>query len=233
MSKLKRLKAPKFWKLPKKSRKWAVSPRPGPHRKFESIPLAIALRDIVKIAETGSEAKKIIKMGEILVDGKIRRDHKYPAGLMDAISIPKMEKYFRVVSGSKGLELVEIDKKESKEKICRINDKTIVKKGKVQLNLHDGRSILVDKDAYKTGDSILIEVPSQKIKNHVKLEEGSLGLIIRGKNKGSLVNIKEIIITKGKEPNKIICEMEKKPMEVREDYVLVVGKDSPLIKISG
>jgi small subunit ribosomal protein S4e len=91
MSKLKRLKAPKFWKLPKKSRKWAVSPRPGPHRKFESIPLAIALRDIVKIAETGSEAKKIIKMGEILVDGKIRRDHKYPAGLMDAISIPKMK----------------------------------------------------------------------------------------------------------------------------------------------
>jgi len=231
MAKLKRLRAPKFWKVPKKVEKWVVAPRPGPHKKFESIPLAIIIRDMLKITDTANEAKRIIKMGEVLVDGKTRKDHKYPVGLMDVVAVPKLEKYFRVVPAAKGLELIEINKKESEEKICRINNKTTMKKGKLQLNLHDGKAILVDKDVYKTGDSVLVELPSQKIKEHAKLEKENLGLITKGKNSGKLVKIKEVIATKGREPNKVVCELEKEPIEVLKDHVLVVGKDKPMIKI--
>lgn len=233
MAMLKRQLAPKFWKIRKKESRLIVSPRPGPHKKFESIPLLIVLRDLLKLCENSSEAKKIINSGEILVDGKKRKDYGYSVGLMDAISIPKLNKCFRVVPTENGLELIEITKKESEVKICRIKNKKTLRGGKVQLNLNDGRCILLDKDVYKTGDSLLIELPNQKIDKHLSLEKGVLGLIIKGKNSGKLVEIKEPVETRGLEPKKLICEIDKKPIEVLKDYVLVVGEDKPLIKISG
>ena len=57
MAKLKRLRTPKFWRIQRKGTKLTVSPRPGPHKKFECIPLQIIARDILKIVETGEEAK--------------------------------------------------------------------------------------------------------------------------------------------------------------------------------
>lgn len=233
MSKLKRLLAPEFWKIPKKISKWAVAPRPGPHRKFESIPMQILVRDILKLVETGKEAKRIIKSGEVLVDGKIRKDHAYPVGLMDVVSIPKIKKHYRIVPISKGLGLIEISEEESKLKMCRIENKTVVKKGKLQLNLHDGRNTLVDKNEYGTGDSVLIEIPSQKIIEHVRMDKGSLGLIVKGKNTGKTIVINNVVVTRSREPNKVVCEIEGKKTEVIKDYVFVIGSKEPLIKLSG
>lgn len=232
MAKLKRLLAPSFWKIKKKATTWVVSPIPGPHKKFECIPLQVMVRDILKMGETAREAKIIIRTGEILVDGKIVKRHAYPVGLMDVVSIPKMKKYFRILPGGKGLELVEIDEGEAGKKICRIRNKTIVKKGKLQLNLHDGKNLLASKDVYKTGDSVLLKLPEQKILEHIKLEKGNLGLISKGKNSGKIVKIKEVITTRSREPNKIICEMEDAEIEVIKDYVFVVGKKEPMIKLS-
>lgn len=212
--------------------KWTVAPRPGPHKKFESIPLQIVVRDILKLVETGKEAKRVIKSGEVLVDGKIRKNHGYPAGLMDVVSIPKIKKHYRIIPTTKGLELVEISEKESKSKICRIENKTIVKKGKLQLNLHDGRNILIDKDGYKTGDSVLINIPDQKIVEHVKMSKGSLGLIVKGKNSGRTINIENIVVTRSREPNKVVCELEGKKVEVIKDHVFVIGSKEPLMKLS-
>jgi small subunit ribosomal protein S4e len=229
--KLKRLRAPKFWKVPKKTAKWVVAPRPGPHKKFESIPLQIVVRDILKLAETGNEAKSIIKKGEVFVDGKARKDHAYSAGMMDVIAIPRIKKYFRVMPMEKGLELVEIEESESSKKICRIKNKTTVKRGKLQLNLHDGKNLFVGKDVYKTGDSVLLKLPEQKILEHIKLEKGSLGLVVKGKNSGKLVRIKEVVAAKGMVPSKIICELENAEIEVLKDYVFAVGKQEPAIKL--
>lgn len=232
---LKRLRAPKFWKLPRKERKWVVSPRPGPHKKFESIPLLIVIRDFLKLVDTGKDAKKIIKAKEVLVDGKPRNDHKYPVGLFDVIEIPKTGEKYRVVPTHSGLNLIEIPKKEASLKLCRINDKTMTKGKKLQLNLHDGKNILLEKtkskEGYKTGDSLLIEIPSQKIVDHLKMDKGMLGLIIGGQNIGVVATIKEVIKTRGREPNKVICEKEGKKFEAIKDYVFIVGKAKPVIKI--
>lgn len=237
---LKRLRIPKFWRVPKKHAKWAVKPRAGPHRQFESIPLLVILRNILEITDKGKEAKSIIKMGEVFVDGKYIKDPKYPAGMMDVVSIPKLKMRYRMIPTTRGLELIEIGSAESKKKMCKIRNKTIVGGGKLQLNLHDGRNLLVDtkhaKDSkgsekYNTGDSILIELPSQKILDHLKLEKRALALITRGKNIGLLGKIEEIIITRTKEPTKIICNVDGEKLEVIKDYVFVVGKDKPLVKL--
>jgi len=232
MTKLKRLVAPKFWKIPKKVKTWVVAPSPGPHRKFESIPLLIIVRDILGLVETASEAKSVVKKGEILVDGKPRKDLGYPAGLMDVVSIPKLNKFYRVVPCPKGLKLVEISENESKLKILNVRDKTLLRKGKVQLNFHDGKNLIVDKDVYKTGDSVLVELPSIKILEHIKLEKGSVGLIVRGANAGKLAEVKDILITRTSEPNNVVCEHEKEKLEIIFDYFFVVGKKSPLVMVS-
>ena len=181
MGKLKRLAAPKFWKIPRKEYKWTVCPRAGPHRKEECLPLQLIVRDMLKLAETGREAKKIIKRGEILVDGRPRKDHAYPVGLMDVVSIPKINKHFRALPSKAGIELVEIPKEEADKKLCKIVNKTSIRGGKTQLNLHDGRNVLVEKDVYKTGDSLLLKLPSQEILDHLKLEKDSLALILKGR----------------------------------------------------
>lgn len=229
---LKRLLAPEFWRMPKKAEKWAVMPRPGPHKKFESIPLQVLVRDILGLVSTGREAKSIIKTGEVMVDGCVRKDQKYPVGLLDVVTIPKLDQGYRVVPTAKGLGVLKISKKEAGLKICKICGKTTVKGGKIQLNLHDGKNILADKDVYRTGDSVLIEVPASKILDYIKLDKGSFGLIIRGKNIGRMGKIRDIIETTTKEPTKIICESDGEKIEVLKDYIVVIGKEGPLVKVS-
>jgi small subunit ribosomal protein S4e len=228
---MKRLTAPSYWKIEKKKSKWTVPPRPGPHRRDESIPLQIALRDVLKMVETGEEAKTVIKRGDILIDGIPKKDHAFPVGLMDVLSIPKVKKFYRAVPVASGMELMEISEGEAALKLCRINGKSIVRKGKMQLNLHDGRNILVPKDEYKTGDSVLIKVPSQEIQKHLRMEKGYLGLITRGRNSGKIATLKEIITTRSREPNKVLCKLDDKEMELRKDDIFVVGKEEPEIKI--
>ncbi|MBS3051980.1 MAG: 30S ribosomal protein S4e [Candidatus Aenigmarchaeota archaeon] len=233
---LKPLSTPKFWRIARKSRPWVVKPNPGSHKKDESMPLLIILRDILKLVDTAAEGQKIISSREVFVDGKYRRSYKYPVGFMDVLQIPKLNKFYRIVSSKRGLSLNEISEKEINLKLCRIRNKTLIKKGKLQLNLHDGRNILVErkgkKDDYSTGDSLLIELPSQKIVEHIKLENGNLGLIIGGQNQGELIKVKGVVKTRSREPNKVICDLKGREFASVKDYVFVVGKAKPMITVN-
>jgi len=236
MSHLKRLRAPRFWKVKKKETKWVVSPRPGPHKKFESIPTLVLVRDILKLADTAKEAKTITKSGNILIDKKIRKDEKYPLGFMDSIEIPKLNKYYRVSVNKHGLNIIDISSKESELKLCKIISKTILKKGKLQLNFHDGKNILIDlkkpkKDIYNTGDSILLKLPKLKIQDHFKLTKDMTAIITHGQNQGQIVKIKEIIRKATGEPTKIVCSQKDKEFESIKDYIFVIGKTKPVIKL--
>ena len=229
---LKRLLAPKFWKIRKKEFSWVVTPSPGPHKKEECIPLLVVIRDILNLAETAKEAKSIIRNGEVLVDGRARRSPKYPVGLFDVVSIPKIGKAWRVIVTKKGLKLKEIPKEEVDKKILKITNITTVKGGKIQLNLSDGKNILVDKKDYSTGDSLLLQIPSLKIIEHIPLAIGSLVLIIKGKLSGETAKVKKILPGKFKVPPKVICETKGEKIEVLRSYAVVVGKEKPLIMVS-
>jgi len=221
MAILKRLAAPAWWPIERKTKKFIISVR-GPHPKNLSIPLLIFVRDIIRIAETNKEAKMIIKKGEILVDGKKRKDTKYGIGLLDVIEIPALKKAWRAVPKNV-LSFIEIPEKEAKLKICKIIDKKVLKGNRLQMNLHDGRNVLTN-EKYSTHDSILIELPEQKIIDHIKFEEGSLALVFRGKNAGKIAKIKKI------EGNRIWLG-EEKTFEVPKNLVIAIGRDKPLIKV--
>ena len=207
-----------------------MTPRPGPHKKFESIPLAVILRDILHVAATGSEAEKTIRARKIFVDGKARKDPHYPAGLFDVISFPGQKKNYRIVPSAKGLQVVEISESEAKKKIAKIVNKTVIKKGKLQLNLHDGKNLLADGD-YKTGDSLLLQLPELKIIEHLKLEKGNLGIVSKGVSSGKVGTIKEIIEAKASGKKTISVDLEGTKEEVLADRFFVIGKESPAIKL--
>ena len=230
---LKRFKSPEHWPIHPKEFTWTVKPSPGPHSIEGSLPLLVIVRDILKIADNSREAKIIINNGEILVDGRVRKDYKFPVGFMDVIQITKTEKAYRVLPDDKGrLDLHPIEKANTEFKLCRIEDKTTIKGGKTQLNLHDGRNILTDGD-YKTGDVLVLNVPEQEIKDNIKFEDGTIGLITGGKHIGEKGTVKEINITLSSMPNTVLIETKEKSFQTLKDYVFVLGKDKPVITLPG
>lgn len=229
MAHLKRYAMPKDWRLPRKEKTFVVRPLPGMHTKNRCIPLQIILRDILHYAASAKEAKQILSKGNVLVDKKVRKDPKFSAGLMDIIEIPEMNKNFRIVVSKKGLTLEKIQENEAGKKLCRIQNKTTIKGGITQLNLHDGRNILLaspkgkeaQKQDFMAGDSILISLPDQKILKHYKLAKGSPAFIIGGRNIGASGIIKNVHIRGNMlEKSAIILKTKEKEIETLKDYVI-------------
>ncbi|MBI5681209.1 MAG: 30S ribosomal protein S4e [Methanobacterium sp.] len=231
---LKRFKAPKHWPIHPKENKWTVKPNAGPHAIDESLPLLLVVRDILKVADNAREAKRIINSGEILVDGRVKKDYKFPVGFMDVIEIPKSESIYRVLPDEKGrLVLYPIATENKEFKLCKITNKTTIKGGKTQLNLHDGRNCLSE-DECRAGDVIILKVPEQDISEVIKFEKGTIGLITGGKHIGEIGKIKEINITKSSMPNTVEIETEnKKTFLTLKEYVFVIGKTKPVITLPG
>lgn len=227
---LKTFKAPKSWPIHPKEHTWTVKPQAGPHSIDGSLSLMIIIRDILALGDNSREAKRIINSGNVLIDGRARKDYKFPVGFMDIISIPKTEESYRVLLDNKGrLTLKPVD--ENNFKLSKIVDKTTVKGGKTQLNLHDGRNVLVDED-YKVGDVVKLSIPEQDIIEKYPLQEGAIVLVTGGKHTGELGNVKEIIINESSKPNTVVIETESKDQFLTlKDYVFVVGEDKPVISL--
>ena len=226
---LKRLEAPKFWKIERKTKKFVVRPMPGPHSMKSCLPLSIVIRDMLKLAYTRKEVKTILNNRVVKVDGRIKTEESFPIGLMDIVSVG--EETYRVLPDSHGLTLKKADKKDSNIKLLRIEDKIFIKKGNVQLNLHDGRNIAIEKSNYKTNDVLVFDIDKKAIKDVVRFENGSKALIIKGNNIGSLVAVNNVIITKSSMPNQAVVGLEGRNFTLPVSYLFVVGKESPIINL--
>jgi len=231
---LKRKPAPKFWPIHRKEFVWTAKPKPGPHPTSKCIPLVLVIRDVLGFAKTRREAKTIISQEKIMVDGKIQRDELFPAGLMDVISIQDVGKAYRIMPSEKGLALHPIEKEEEGFKLCRIESKTVFDGGHIQLNLHDGRNVLIrvedpkkpEEDVYHSMDTLKMSVPDQEIIGHTKLAEGASAIIIGGKNAsihGKIVAIEERPDQKRRKQLVTIEDIKGKHFQTILDFIFVVG----------
>ncbi len=222
---LKRLSMPKSWPLPRKTSKRVVRPLPGAHSFERGMPLAIILKDLLRYAETTRDVKNILKNKNILVEGKKAKEYKQIVGLMDLIEIPETGESFRILIGARGkLRIAPAGKNEAGMKLCKITGKKM-HKGKVQLALHDGRTILTDAKTYNTGDSILLKVPEQQIKQHVKMEKNASVFLTGGSHIGQIGNVENIA------EDKITFKSNKGTFETPKKFAFVIGKDKPLIQV--
>jgi small subunit ribosomal protein S4e len=224
----KRVASPTSWPVTRKTHAWVVGANAGPHSRETGIPLLVVIRDMLKIANNSREAKRIINEGGICVDGIARKDYKYITGLFDIVSLPALNEYYRVLlDDNNRFKLY----KEGPDayKLCRINNKTVVSKGKVQLNLHDGSNILASND-YKTFDTVLLTLPDRKIAKHLGYKPGNLALVVGGEHSGEIGKIKQIRKVRGSGTNMVVLSNEK-DFETIENYVFVVGEATPEIKV--
>jgi len=214
-ARLKRKPAPKFWPIHRKESPWVVKPSSGPHSLQKCLPMTLVLRDMLEVADTRKEAKLILSEGKVQVNGIVRKQDDFPVGLMDVISMPESDQYYRVVPSHKGLIVSPISKEDSKYKLSRVEDKTTTKAG-VQIALHDGTNMLIKvadpknpvEVKYETFDILKINVADGQVTETLKTKEGNTAVITGGKNIGVKGKIVEIEKTQDKKRRQALVVIE-------------------------
>jgi small subunit ribosomal protein S4e len=133
----------------------------GPHKRRESIPLGVLLKNRLKYALSRQEAMKIVKdkEGLIKVDNKIRRDPRFPLGIMDVVSIEKTGENFRILYDTKGrYQAHKIDAKEATFKLASVKRKAMGENKIPYIVTHDGRTIRYPHPDIKTQDTVKVSL---------------------------------------------------------------------------
>ena len=235
---LKRNPAPSFWPIHRKEHTWVVKPSAGPHSLKNCLSLTLVLRDILGVAKTKREVGLILSEGKVIVDGKVRHTTNFPVGLMDVISIPDLNKFYRVSPSHKGLFLNPISKEEAGFKLCRVEDKTTIRNG-VQVALHDGSNILVKKAdpknpseiLYETFDVLKMSLPDKQVIDVIKIKQANFAVITGGQNIGKQGRIVEIEKTEAKKRrNALVVIEDEKGIRYQTilDFVFSIGAKQPL-----
>jgi small subunit ribosomal protein S4e len=104
------------------------------------------------------------KEGMIKVDNKIRRDPRFPLGIMDVVSIEKTGEFFRLLLDTKGrFQAHKVDQKEASFKLCKVVRKAMGVNKIPYIVTHDGRTIRFPHPDIKKYDTIKVIYSFPKI----------------------------------------------------------------------
>jgi len=233
---LKRPNAPKHWMLNKLDGVWAVRPSTGPHKLRECLPLILILRNRLKYALTSREVQMILMNKLIKVDGKVRLNPKYPAGFMDVITIDRTEKYFRLLYDVKGrFSLVKIKKEQSNFKLCKVVKTALGRGGIPYIVTHDGRTLRFPNPEIRVGDSIKLDLnhgTKKPIMEFYKFDIDVLVMVVQGRNRGRVGNIRKIERHLGAYNLAHIVDARGNIFATRENNVFVIGRNKPEVVLS-
>ena len=225
----KRVTVPASWPIARKTNAWVAKTSPGPHSSAESMPLVVIIRDLLKIVDNAREAKRVLNEGKVLVDGRVQKDFKLPVGIFDVISVPLLDQQYRMLKDEKGMFYLSLLESGAAKKLARIENKTVIKGKKQQLNLSDGSNKLAEGE-FKVGDSLVLSIPEKNVEDRIEFKVGNLAMVVGGKHSGQTGKIKEIITVKSSQSNRVIISGDKE-FETIEEYVYMIGKDQPVIKL--
>lgn len=218
---IKRVAAPKTWNILRKNNKFVTRQNPGAHTLKYSISLNNLLKDLLNLTKTTKETKYVLTKQEVMVNNKRRKDNKAQAGFLDTITIPSINKTYRITIDSKGMLKPKEIKKENADLILKVTGKSKIKSGKIQVNTMNGFNLLLteaDAKKYKIGDTIIADF-SGKINAHLPLEKGAHALIITGKHAskyGEIISATDGIIK---------IKTNEETFETNKNYALIINKD--------
>jgi len=230
---LKRLNAPKKWMLDKLGGVFAPKVAAGPHKSRECLPLAVILRNRLKYALTYKETMSILMQRLVKVDGKVRTEQGYPAGFMDVITLDKSDENFRLLYDPKGrFVLHRITPEEGSYKLCRVKTLKLGDKGVPCIATHDGRTIRYPDPMIKPGDSVVLDIATNKIKDFIKFDVGQVCMLTGGRNAGRVGVIAHREKHKGSFDIIHIKDAAGNKFATREGNVFVIGKGTkPLVSL--
>merc|ERR1712151_522867 len=232
---LKRIRTPKSWMLDKLTGVYAPRPRTGPHKLRECLPLQLVLRNRLKYALTGRECDVILgdKDNQVKIDNKVRRDKKYPVGLMDVVSIPKTGDNYRMLYDVKGrFTLTKIPEKEANIKLCKVKRRTMGPNKIPYIVTHDARMIRFPNPDINAFDTVKINTATGKVEAILKLDTGKNVLVTGGHNRGRVGQIVNRTRLQGAFDMIAVKDKSGNSFNTRIDNCFVIGdKDKSLITL--
>jgi len=171
---------PNNWPIARKGTKYFST---SSHANRKGIPIAIALRDILKVVNTMKEVRYLLLNKEVMVNGRTRKEEKFPINLFDILTIEKLNKNYELVIDGKKVKFKEISAKDATKRTVKIIGKVLIAKDKVQINLADG-SNHITKEQFAVGDSVVVSLKENKIEKVIALKDGSRIFVISGKHSG-------------------------------------------------
>jgi small subunit ribosomal protein S4e len=201
-----RQQATKKLPIERKGTKYVVRALSHPN---DSVPVLIALRDMLKLAKTKKEVKKMIIQKLLKINGRDVRDYRESIRLFNLLHAGK--DYVLKLSPVRKFFFEET--KDSKERLCKVIGKKLLKNSKIQLNLHDGTNILAEK-SIKIGDSVYLDLEG-KIKRHVSLEKGKDAFVLSGKYMGLSGKIESV------SKNQVLIKLKEGAATLPVDNIIV------------
>ena len=154
--------------------------------KNNSVPVVVAVRDMLKLARTAREVNEMIKQKLLKINGREVKDYRESVCLFNILEAGKS--YFLILTENGKFKFEET--KSVEERLCKVIGKKLQKKNKIQLNMHDGSNILAD-DKININDSVYLDF-SGKIKKHIPLEKGKECIVVKGKYLGEKGKIEQL-----------------------------------------
>ena len=184
---MKRHEAPKTWPIPRKGTTFVIT------NNSKGLPLLIALRDVLGLAQNRRELKKAIHNKDLMVSSKLVDDDKKSMELFDILTIVPEKKSYQLTLSNKGkYTLEEINEKDTKTKVTKIVGKKRLSGKKTQINLLDGRNYLSEIKC-NVNDSVIVDLEKNEISKVLPLKEKSDVLVIGGKHAGAKGKITQIV----------------------------------------
>lgn len=175
-----------------------------------SVPIVIAIRDMLKLSRTASEVKEMIKQKKLKINNRIVKDYRESISLFNILEADKHYTLSLLPTGKFIFNHIQ----HPDSRLLKVKDKRLLKKGAIQISFHDGTCIL-SKDKISVGDSVYLDF-SGKIKKHVPLEKGKEVFITKGKyigKKGKIIEVKGKIVS-------ISIQDKDKPAELNQIQVV-------------
>lgn len=199
--------------VPRKKYKYYIRPLPGKHLAKWSVALLGFLRDVLKIANNAKEARYLIRSGYVSVDGKVTREEKCSIGFGDIVTV--MSSSFVSSLDAKG-KITGIENTLGNVKNLKLVSKSKSKGGKTVLRFNDGRNMLEDeKHKLDIGDSVKLDLSTNKITKQMPFEQGGKVMIYMGKNAGKTGKVTAI------DGNSVKLESDGHEINVSKDVCFV------------
>ena len=85
--------------------------------------------------------------------------------------------------------------------------------------------MVIEEDTYKVGDTLILDLKSDKIRSHLKLEKNVKIYLMEGKYTGHVAVVEDIIQTNNLNPSRLICGYKNKKFETLKKYAFVIGNE--------
>jgi len=175
----------------------------------DGVAVVMAVRDILGLAKTSKEVKKMVHEKMLKINGKLVKDIRQAVKVFDVLEAGKS--YRLTLTPQRKFSFEEVD---GKTRIAKVVDKRMVKGGKKQIVLHDGTNILSD-EKIDIGGSVELEIPS-KFKKFISLEKGRDAFVRKGRMIGSTGKIENV------DGKKVTLKIGERRTELDQSQVIVL-----------